>query len=387
FVAVQNTPIGLRFVATAIAFFIAGGVMALLMRTQLAIPENDFLAPETYNELMTMHGSTMMFLFAIPLIEGVGALVLPQMLGGRELPYPRLSAFAYWTFLLGGVIFYASFFLGQVPDNGWYAYTPLSGPEFARDKGMDFWLLGLNVAEIGAIAGAIELIIAVLKIRAPGMTLSRIPIFAWAMLVTGVMMVFAFTPLIVGSMLLEFDRKFGTHFYDPAAGGSALLWQHLFWIFGHPDVYIQFLPAVGMVSTIVPVFVRRPISGYTFVTLAIVATGFLSFGLWVHHMFPSGLPQASLAIFSAASMMIAIPSGVQFFAWISTIYGGTPVWKTPFLWIIGFMVTFLVGGLSGVMVAAIPFDLQVTDSYFVVAHFHYVLIGGVVFPIFGALYY
>ncbi|HEU5103655.1 MAG TPA: cytochrome c oxidase subunit I [Roseiflexaceae bacterium] len=385
--AVQNTPIGMRFIVTAFGFFIVGGILALLMRIQLAVPENSFLGPEAYNQVFTMHGSTMMFLFAVPLIEGIGALVLPQMLGGRELPYPRLSAFAYWTTLFGGVIFYLSFLIGAAPDGGWFAYVPLTGPEFSPGKGMDFWLLGLNVAEIGAIAGAIEIIISVLRLRAPGMTLSRIPLFAWAMLVTAFMMIFAFTPLIVSSTLLELDRKLGTQFFDPSAGGDPLLWQHLFWFFGHPDVYIQFLPAVGIVSTIIPVFVRRPIAGYPFVAFAIVAIGFLSFGLWVHHMFSAGLPQAALAIFSAASMTIAIPSGLQIFAWLATIWNGRPVWKTPFLFAIGFIVTFVLGGLTGVMVASAPFDWQVHDSYFVVAHFHYVLIGGVVFPIFAAIYF
>jgi cytochrome c oxidase subunit I+III len=385
--AVQNGPIGMRFIATAFVFFLLGGITSLLMRVQLAVPENTFLTPKTYNQLMTMHGSTMMFLFSIPLVQGIGALVLPQMLGGRELPYPRLSSFAYWTTLFGGTIFYLSFFLGLAPDGGWYAYVPLTGPEFSPDKGMDFWLLGLNVAEIGAIAGAIELIISVLKIRGIGMTINRIPIFAWSMLVIGVMILFAFTPLIVGSTLLELDRKIHTQFFNPDAGGKPLLWQHLFWIFGHPDVYIQFLPAVGMVSMILPVFVRRKIEGYTFITLAIMATGFISFALWVHHMFTAGLPLIALALFSAASMMIAIPSGIQVFAWIATIWNGRPVWKTPFLFVIGFLFIFVLGGMTGVMVAAVPFDLQVTDTYFIVAHFHYVLIGGMVFPIFAGLYY
>ncbi|MFL5801231.1 MAG: cytochrome c oxidase subunit I [Roseiflexaceae bacterium] len=385
--AVQNGPIGMRFIVTAFGFFIVGGILALLMRVQLAVPENTFLGPKAYNQIFTMHGSTMMFLFGVPLLEGLAALVLPQMLGGRELPYPRLSAFAFWTFLFGGIIFYLSFVVGAAPDGGWFAYVPLTGPEFSPGKGMDFWLLGLNVAEIGAIAGAIEIIISVLKIRAPGMTLSRLPLFAWAMLVTAFMMIFAFTPLIIGSTLLELDRKIGTRFFDPSAGGDPLLWQHLFWIFGHPDVYIQFLPAVGIVSTIIPVFVRRPVAGYRFVAFAITAIGFLSFGLWVHHMFTAGLPQAAQAIFSGASMTIAIPSGVQIFAWLATIWSGRPVWKTPFLFVIGFVVIFVLGGLTGVMAASAPFDWQVHDSYFVVAHFHYVLVGGVVFPIFAALYY
>jgi cytochrome c oxidase subunit I+III len=385
--AVQNTPIGMRFIATAFAFFILGGITALLMRMQLAVPENTFLTPQTYNQLMTMHGTTMMFLFSIPLLQGIGALVLPQMLGVRELPYPRLSAFAYWTTLFGGLVFYSSFFLGLAPDGGWYAYVPLTGIEFSPSQAMDFWLLGLNVAEIGAIAGAMELIIAVLKLRGLGMTISRVPIFAWAMLVVGAMILFAFTPLIVATTLLEFDRKLHTQFFSAEAGGKPLLWQHLFWIFGHPDVYIQFLAPVGIISMIIPVFARRRLEGYTFVALAILATGFISFGLWVHHMFTSGQSPVMLALFSAASMTIAIPSGIQVFAWIATIWNGRPRFQAPFLFALGFLFVFVLGGISGVMVAVVPFDWQVTDSYFIVAHFHYVLIGGLVFPIFAGLYY
>jgi cytochrome c oxidase subunit I+III len=385
--AVQNQAIGVRFIATAFIFFCIGGVMSLLMRTQLAVPENSFLTPETYNQLMTMHGTTMMFLFSIPLLQGIGALVLPQMLGVRELPYPRLSAFAYWTTLFGAIIFFSSFFLGLAPEGGWYAYVPLTNIAFTPDRSMDFWLLGLNVAEIGAIAGAMELIIAVLKLRGIGMTLSRIPIFAWAMLVVGVMILFAFTPLIVATTLLELDRKLSTQFFNPDLGGRPLLWQHLFWFFGHPDVYIQFLAPVGVISMVIPVFARRRLEGYTFVALAILATGFLSFGLWVHHMYTAGLSPVMLALFSAASMSIAIPSGVQVFAWIATIWNGRPRFDAPMLFALGFMVIFVFGGLSGVMLAVVPFDWQVTDSHFVVAHFHYVLIGGLVFPIFAALYY
>jgi cytochrome c oxidase subunit I+III len=384
---VQNQTIGMRFIGTAFLFFCLGGIASLAMRTQLAVPENTFLTPKTYNQLMTMHGTTMMFLFSIPLLQGIGALVLPQMLGVRELPYPRLSAFAYWTTLFGGVLFYVSFFLGLAPDGGWYAYTPLTGPKFTPDRSMDYWLLGLNVAEIGAIAGAIELIISVLKLRGIGMAISRIPIFAWAMLVVGVMILFAFIPLVVATTLLEFDRKLGTHFFNPDAGGDPLLWQHLFWFFGHPDVYIQFLAPIGVVSMIVPVFARQRLEGYTFVTLAILATGFLSFGLWAHHMYTAGFSPITLALFSAASSAIAIPSGIQVFAWIATIWNGRPVFRTPFLFVLGFLFIFVIGGMSGVMLAMVPFDWQVTDTYFIVAHFHYVLIGGLVFPIFAALYY
>jgi cytochrome c oxidase subunit I+III len=385
--AVQNQPIGFRFIVTAFIFFAVGGVLAGIMRLQLASPENQLLDPETYNRLMTMHGSTMMFLFTIPMIEGIATLVLPQMLGTRELPYPRLTAFSYWTFVFGGLIFYSSFLFNAVPDTGWYAYVPLSGKEYSPGLGLDFWLLGLNVAEIAAIAGAFEIILAVFRHRGPGMTLSRVPLFAWALVVTAFMMIFAFTPLIVGTTLMEFDRLLGTGFYNPARGGDPMLWEHIFWIFGHPDVYIQFLPAVGIVSTIVPVFARRPLVGYNLVVLSLVATGFLSFGLWVHHMFTTGLPELSLSYFSAASMVIAIPSGIQVFAWIVTIILGRPAFKTPFLFVIGFLVIFVLGGLTGVMVAVAPFDWQVHDSYFVVAHFHYVLIGGMLFPMFAAFYY
>jgi cytochrome c oxidase subunit I+III len=386
-ITVQNSPLGMRFVGTALLFLALGGIISLLMRLQLARPSNTFLDPETYNRLFTMHGSTMMFLFSIPLIQGVTTLILPQMLGARELPFPRLSAFAYWTFLAGGLIFYASFLADAVPDTGWYAYAPLSGQQYSPGKGLDFWLLGLNVAEIGAIAGAIEIIITFFKVRGPGMTLNRTPIFAWAMLVTAFMMLFAFTPLIVGTTLLELDRKIATQFFNPAGGGDPLLWQHIFWIFGHPDVYIQFVPAVGIISMIVPTFTRRPLAGYPLLVVALIGTGFLSFGLWVHHMFATGLPELSLSFFSGASILIAIPAGVQIFTWIATIRGGRVQWKTPFLFTIGFFLVFVMGGLSGVMLAVAPFNLQITDTYFVVAHFHYVMIGGMLFPIFAAIYY
>ena len=274
-----------------------------------------------------------------------------------------------------------------MPDAGWFAYTPLSGPEFSPDLALDFWVLGLGVAEIGAIAAAVEIIIGVLKMRAPGMTLSRLPLFAWAMLVTSFMILFAFTPLIVGSLLLELERGFGMQFFDPDLGGSSLLWQHLFWIFGHPEVYIQFLPATGVISMVLPVMVRRRIAGYTWMVAALVGIGFLSFGLWAHHMFTVGLPAIVLAFFAAASMVIAIPAGVQIFSWLATIWHGRTRWNTSFLFVVGFLVMFVAGGITGVMVAAVPFDQQAHDSYFVVAHLHYVLIGGVALPMFAGVYY
>jgi cytochrome c oxidase subunit I+III len=315
-------------------------------------------------------------------------MILPLLLGNREMPFPRLGAYSVFTFFMGGVLFYLSFLFNAVPDTGWFAYVPLSGPEYSPGLALDFWLLALGVAEVAAIAAGIEIIIAILRMRAPGMTLSRIPVYVWALLVTAFSILFAFTPLIVSSLMLELDRKIGTHFFNEALGGAPVLWQHLFWIFGHPEVYIQFIPAVGVVSMIVPVFAQKRLTGYTFVTMAIVATGFISFGLWAHHMFTVGLPPMASTFFAAASIAIAIPTGVQFFAWIATIWrGGRPNWKTPFLFVLGFMIIFLIGGLTGVMVALVPFNWQVHDSFFVVAHFHYVLIGGSVFPIFAAIYY
>jgi cytochrome c oxidase subunit I+III len=373
---------------TGFFFLILGGsVDSVVMRLQLAVPENGLVGPQLYNEMFTNHGSVTMFLVILPIFEGFAILMLPLLLGTREMPFPRLGAFAYWTFLFGGLLYYSSALFQLVPDAGWFAYTPLSGPEFSPDLAIDFWVLGLGVAEVGAIAAAVEIIIGVLKMRAPGMTLTRMPLFAWAMLVTAFMILFAFTPLIVGSLMLELDRGFGMQFFDPQEGGSSLLWQHLFWIFGHPEVYIQFLPATGIVSMIVPVMVRRKISGYTWMIGAMVAIGFLSFGLWAHHMFAVGLPPIVLAFFAAASMMIAIPAGVQIFSWLATIREGRPRWNTPFLFVVGFLVIFVIGGITGVMVASVPFDLQAHDSYFVVAHLHYVLIGGVAFPIFAGVYY
>jgi cytochrome c oxidase subunit I+III len=385
---VQNSLVGTRLVLTGFFFLILGGSFdSLLMRLQLAVPENDLVTPQFYNELFTNHGSVTMFLVILPIFEGFAILILPSMLGTREMPFPRLGAFAYWTFLFGGLLYYSSTLFQLVPDVGWFAYTPLSGPEFSPGLAVDFWILGLGVAEIGAIAAGIEIIISVLKMRAPGMTLSRMPLFAWAFLVTAFMIVFAFTPLIVGSLLLELDRGFGTQFFNVDLGGSSLLWQHLFWIFGHPEVYIQFLPAVGIVATILPVFVRHRPVGYIWFVASLVGIGFLSFALWAHHMFAVGLPPLVLSFFAAASMAISIPAGVQIFSWLATIAAGRPVWKTPFLFVVGFLIIFVIGGITGVMVASVPFDLQAHDSYFVVAHLHYVLIGGVAFPIFAGVYY
>ncbi|MFN3258539.1 MAG: cbb3-type cytochrome c oxidase subunit I [Ilumatobacter sp.] len=386
--AVQNDAVGIRMVLTGFFFLLLGGsVDSFVMRLQLARPESELISPSLYNELFTNHGSVTMFLVILPIFEGFAILVLPTILGSREMPFPRLGAFAYWTFLMGGLLYYSSTLFQAVPNAGWFAYTPLSGPEFSPGLNLDFWVLGLGVAEVGAIAGAIEIIIAVLKLRAPGMSLTRLPLYAWSMLITAFMILFAFTPLIVGSLLLELERGFGMKFFAPDDGGSSLLWQHLFWIFGHPEVYIQFLPATGIISMVIPVMARRRIAGYTWMVAAMVGIGVLSFGLWAHHMFTVGLPPVVLAFFAAASMIIAIPAGVQIFSWIATIWDGHIRWSTSFLFAVGFLTTFVAGGITGVMVAAVPFDQQAHDSYFVVAHLHYVLIGGVAFPMFAGVYY
>ncbi len=357
------------------------------MRLQLALPEMDLVSPQLYNELFTNHGSVTMFLVILPIFEGFAILLLPMILGSREMPFPRLGAYAYFTFLFGGLLYYSATLFQLVPDAGWFAYTPLSGLEFSPDKALDFWVLGLGVAEVGAIAAAMEIIIGVMKMRAPGMSLTRIPLFAWAMLITSFMILFAFTPLIVGSLFLELDRGFDFKFFVVQDGGSSLLWQHLFWIFGHPEVYIQFLPATGIVSMIVPALVNKKIIGYGWIVGAMVSIAVLSFGLWAHHMFAVGLPEIVVAFFAAASMAIAIPAGVQIYAWVATIWAGRPRFDTPLLFVLGFLVIFVLGGITGVMTAAVPFDQQIHDSYFVVAHLHYVLIGGVAFPIFAGVHY
>ena len=385
--AVNHRQVGMRLIVTAFVFFLIGGIEGMLIRTQLMQAELDVLSPQAYNEFFTLHGTTMMFLFAVPMVEGFAAFLVPLMLGARDMPYPRLNAFGFWCFLFGGVFLYSSFLVGAVPDGGWFAYPPLTGPVHTPGMNMDFWLLGITFVEISAIIAAIEIIVAVIKTRAPGMSVNRIPLFVWSVLVMALMIIVAFPALVAGSVLLELDRKVGTRFYDDMAGGDSLLWQHLFWIFGHPEVYIIFLPAAGIVSAIVPTFARRPMVGYTLVVGSAIAIGVLSFGVWVHHMYATGIMFLSLSFFAAASFMIAIPTGVQFFAWIATIWTGKIAFKTPFLFILGFLIIFLLGGVTGVMVAAVPFDLQVHDSYFVVAHFHYVLIGGMVFPMFAGFYY
>ena len=384
---VNNNWIGTLYLGTALLFFVLAGCLALLMRAQLAVPENDLIGHALYNQLFTTHGTMMMFLFAVPAVEATGVYLLPAMLAARDLPFPRLSAFAFWAYAIGGLAFFSSILFGHAPDGGWFMYPPLTSKEHSPGINQDFWLLGIGFIEISAIAGAVEIIVGVLRNRAPGMTLGRMPLFAWAMLVFAAMIVFAFPAIIWGTILLELERAFGWPFFVAGKGGDPLLWQHLFWFFGHPEVYIIFLPAAGMVSMIIPAMVQARLVGYGLVAMALVGTGFLSFGLWVHHMFATGIPQLSLAFFSAASFAVSVPPGIQVFAWIATIAAGRPRMQVPMLFVLGALFIFVLGGLTGVMVAVVPFDWQAHDSYFVVAHLHYVLIGGMVFPLLAGLYY
>jgi cytochrome c oxidase subunit I+III len=384
--SVNNTIVGTWYTATAFLFFLFGGVLALLIRLQLAVPNNDFLSADRYNQVFTVHGSVMMFLFAIPVFESIAVIFLPQMLGARDLPFPRLSAFGYWCFLIGGIFLSGSLLFDAAPRGGWFMYPPLTSG-YQPGIGADMWLLGFSFIEVAAIAAAVELIVGTLKCRPPGMRINLIPLYCWYVLVAAAMVLFAFPPLIAGSLLLEVERAFHWPFFDPAGGGDPLLWQHLFWLFGHPEVYIIFLPSIAIIAMIVPTFARRPIVGYGWIVLAAVGTGFLSFGLWVHHMFTTGLPGVSLALFSAASEAVAIPTGVQIFCFIATIAAGRLTRSVPMLYTLGGLATFIVGGLTGVMVALATFDFQAHDTFFVVAHLHYVLIGGSVFPIIAGCYY
>ncbi|MBY5407832.1 cytochrome c oxidase subunit I [Rhizobium leguminosarum] len=385
--SVDHKVIARRYIVTAFIFLILGGLLALAMRLQLSQPEARFISPDRYNQIFTMHGSNMMFLFAVPVMEAMGVYFVPLLVGTRNIAFPRLNAFSYWVFLFGGILLWLSFALDTAPDVGWFAYVPLSGPEYSAGKRADIWAQMITFTELSALAVAVEIVVTVFKQRAPGMSLDRIPVLVWAMLVMSFLVIMAMPAIMFASSTLILDRLVGTQFYNPAEGGDALLWQHLFWFFGHPEVYIIFLPAVGMVSSILPAFVGRPLFGYLPLVMAMIATGVLSFGLWVHHMFTVGLPRLGESFFTASSMAIAIPAGIQIFCWLATMWAGRPVFRTPLLFVIGFIVTFVIGGLTGVMVASVPFDTQVHDTYFVVAHFHYVLIGGAVFPLIAAIYY
>jgi len=379
--------IGKRYLVTAFVFFLLAGVMALVMRTQLAESGLRLLNPDLYDQLFSMHGTTMIFFFATPMLAGFGNYLVPLMIGTRDMAFPRLNAVSYWIYLSAGVFLYSSILGFASPNNGWFNYVTLANRQYSQGLNIDFYALSIILLGISSTVGAINFIVTILRMRAPGMAISNMPLFAWAVLATSFALVFALPVLTTANVLLELDRLAGFHFFDVAAGGNPLLWQHLFWIFGHPDVYIILLPAVGIVSTIVPVFSGRPIVGYLWVALAMMSTAIISFGVWVHHMFATGLPPVSLAIFGAASVLITVPSGIQIFAWLATMLVGKVRLTPPMLYMLGFLITFVLGGFTGVMFGAVPFDQQATDTYFVVAHFHYVLFGGSVFPILGGLLY
>jgi cytochrome c oxidase subunit I+III len=385
--SVNHTTLGKRFIVTAIVFFAIGGGLAMLIRAQLATSQSAFMEADLYAQIFTMHGTVMMFLFAIPFFEGFAIYLLPKLVGARDFAFPRITAYSYWCYLFGGSMLIIGMLAGVAPDSGWFMYTPLSSRTYMPGINADLWLLGITFVEISAICTAVEIAVSVLKVRAPGMSLDRMPIFAWYMLVVAFMMLIGFPPLILGSILLEVERAFDLPFFDPTRGGDPLLWQHLFWLFGHPEVYIIFLPAAGLVSTFLPVFAARPLAGYMAVVIAVIAMGFLSFGLWVHHMYATGIPHLGLSFFAAASVLVALPTAVQIFAWIATLAHGTPRFSLPMLYVFGMFFVFVIGGLTGVMLAIVPFNLQAHDTHFVVAHLHYVLIGGFVLPMIGAAYY
>ncbi|MEX0429323.1 cytochrome c oxidase subunit I [Nocardioides sp. DS6] len=383
---VNHKRIGRRYLVTAGFFFMLAGIQALVMRTQLGSPNNGVVSAETYNQLFSLHGTAMIFFFATPMNSGFGNFFLPLMVGTRDMAFPRLNALSYWIFLFSGLFMFASLPLGMAPDAGWFAYVPLSD-RFSSTHGLEFYALGLLFLAVSSTVGSINLIVTALKMRAPGMTLARVPVFVWAIVTQSFMLLFALPPLDVANVMLFMDLRFHTQFFVESGGGDTILWQHLFWLFGHPDVYIIVLPAMGIISSVIPTFARRPIAAYSFVVLATVATGIISFGVWVHHMFAVGLSDVAQSFFAAATLTISLPAGIQMFAWLATMWRGRVVVTTALLYAVGFIVTFVIGGVTGVMFAVVPFDQQVTDSYFVVAHFHYVLFGGAVMPMLAGLFY
>jgi len=385
---VDHKKIGILYFWTSLAFLLIGGLLALLIRTQLIVPENTFLGPEAYNEVFTMHGTIMIFLVVMPLNAAFFNFLVPLMIGARDVAFPRLNAFSYWAFLFGSLLLLSSFLFGAAPDGGWFGYANLTSSRlYSPGLNIDFWVMGLQVLGVATLASALNFFVTIVNMRAPGMSLMRMPVFVWMTLVTAVLILLAFPSLTVGLVMIMFDRYFGTNFFNPAAGGDPVIWQHLFWIFGHPEVYILILPPMGMISEILPTFSRKPLFGYTFVVFAGIVIAFLSFGVWAHHMFAVGLGPVPNAVFATTTMLIAIPTGVKIFNWLGTLWGGAIEMKTALLFAASFIAMFTIGGISGVMHASVPVDYWQTDSYFVVAHFHYVLFGGSLLAIMAAIYY
>jgi cytochrome c oxidase subunit 1 len=384
---VDHKRIGILYLASASLFFLVGGLEALLIRIQLARPENTFLSPDTYNQVFTMHGTTMIFLVVMPLAAGFGNYMVPLMIGARDMAFPKLNALSFWTFLFGGLFMYSSFVFGGAPNYGWFSYAPGTEKFYSPTHGMDFWILGILMLGLATTIGSLNFIVTIIQLRAPGLSLTRLPLFVWTMTVTSFLAVFSLPALTTAVLLLFLDRQFGAHFYSVAQGGSALLWQHLFWFFGHPEVYILILPAMGIVSEVIPVFSGKPLFGYPAVVFSAIAIGFLGFTVWAHHMFATGMPSATLLFFAADSFLIGVPTGVKIFAWLATMWKGKLRFASPMLFAIGFVAMFLIGGLDGIHLAVVPVDWQITDTYYVVAHLHYVLFGGALFGIFSGVYY
>lgn len=379
--------IGILYGVTAFVFFLLGGLEALIIRAQLSSPDNTLVSADTYNQLFTMHGTTMIFLAVMPLSAAFFNYIIPLQIGARDVAFPRLNAFSYWVFLFGGLFINASFLFGAAPNGGWFGYANLTSKAYSPGLNIDFWVLGLQTLGVASLAAGFNFVVTIVNMRAPGMRLMRMPVFTWMSLVTQFIVVTAFPVITVALVFLMFDRFFGTNFYNVAAGGDLLLWQHLFWLFGHPEVYILILPTMGMVSEVLPTFSRKPLFGYSVVVYSGILIGIMGWGVWSHHMFATGLGPIADSVFSATTMLIAIPTGVKIFNWIATMWGGRIEFKTPMLFAIGFIAMFIIGGLSGVMHSSPPSDLQQTDTYFVVAHIHYVLVGGAIMGIFAAIYY
>ena len=384
---IDHKRIGILYLLSAAVFFMVGGFEALLMRIQLAQPENKFLSPDLYNQIFTMHGTTMIFLAVMPLSAGFANYVIPLMLGARDMVFPKLNALSYWTFLFGGLFMYSSFFFGGAPNAGWFSYAPLTEKLYSPTQGMDFWIMGILLLGFATTIGSINFIVTIIQLRAPGMTLTRLPVFVWTMFVTSFLAVFSLPSLTTAVLLLFLDRELGAHFYNVAQGGSALLWQHLFWFFGHPEVYILILPAMGIVSEVIPVFSGKPLFGYKAVVFSAIGIGFLGFTVWAHHMFATGMPSTTLLFFAADSFLIGVPTGVKIFSWLGTMWKGKLRFDTPMLFAVGFVAMFLIGGLDGIHLAVVPVDWQLTDTYYVVSHLHYVLFGGAIFGIVSGVYY
>jgi len=393
-VTVDHKKLGMMYILYALIFLVVGGVEAMLIRLQLAVPNNHLIGPQTFNQLFTMHGTTMIFLAAMPFIFGFANYLVPLMIGARDMAFPRLNAFGFWLTAFGGLLLYFSLIggegmtgAGSAPDVGWFAYSPLTSRAFSKGHSTDYWTLGILIGGFGSIATAINILTTILCLRCPGMTLMKMPLLAWLYLIVSGMVLFAISPLSAAQIMLLLDRFLGAHFFDTQAGGSAVLWMHFFWIFGHPEVYILVLPAFAFASEIIPVFSRKAIFGYPVMVGATVAIGFVSVGVWAHHMFAVGMTSTGNTFFVISTMLVGVPTGIKIFNWIGTMWGGKIRFATPMLFSVGFLAQFLIAGLTGIMMAAAPFDWQLTDSYFVIAHFHYVIVGGIVFMIFAAIYY